>query len=391
MPSSTASSFLWTKRAHKRDGPGLTPLRVLHTESSLGWGGQELRVLAESAGLAERGHEVTIAAPPESRILGEAGKRGIPCRALPIAGKSVAGVLAMRRAFLDLRPSVVNCHSSSDSWTCAFAARFVADPPPLVRTRHISAPIPGNVATRWLYRRATAHVVTTGESLRLQVMRETGLGATRVSSVPTGLDLERFSPGDQGQARAALGLPRESFLVGIVATLRSWKGHRYLVEAVGSIADSDLRLIIVGDGPGRDNLREQVGALSLGKRVIFAGEQADVVPWMRSFDVFVLPSYANEGVPQAIMQAMACGIPVITTSVGAIPEIVRDGETGAVIPVRDSSAIANAIGAMRTDPERWNRFAQSGHREAQARFSSAFMLDGMEAVFESVTKQRRPS
>ncbi len=376
-------------RAPNRDGLVLTSLRVLHAESSLGWGGQELRVLEESAGLAGRGHEVVIAASPESRVLGEARKRGLMHRAVPIAGKSLAGVLAMRRAFIELRPSVVNCHSSADSWLCALAARIVSNPPPIVRTRHISAPIPDNAASRWLYLRATAQVVTTGGSLRDQVMRETGLEAERVISVPTGIDLERFSPGDRAVARTTLGLPSRCFLVGIVATLRSWKGHRYLVEAVASIADRNLHLVIVGDGPGKNNLRDQVRALSIGERVRFAGEQGDVVPWLRALDVFVLPSYANEGVPQAIMQAMACGIPVITTGVGAIPEIVRDDETGAVIPARDSLAIADAITALRLDAGRRIRFAESGRREALQRFSSTVMLDRMEAVFKDATTRRR--
>src|SRR6185369_16226472 len=171
-------------------------------------------------------------------------------------------------------------------------------------------------------RRATARVVTTGEALREQVMRETGLEPQRVLSVPTGVDLQRFSPGDQAAARAWLQLPANAPLVGIVATLRSWKGHRFLVEAMAGAGMEGAQLVIVGDGPGRDNLRAQIDALGLSARVRMAGNQADVVPWLRALDAFALPSYANEGVPQALMQAMAVGIPVVTTPVGAIGELV---------------------------------------------------------------------
>ena len=357
----------------------------------MGWGGQELRVLDESSGMVARGHEVTIAAAPGSRILTAARMRGLAAREMPLAEKSVAGVFAMRRIFLECLPSVVNCHSSTDSWLCALASRITPDPPPLVRTRHISAPIPRNLASRWLYRHATGRVVTTGESLRIQVMNETGLEGNRVDSVPTGIDLERFSPDDKRQARDALGLPAVAYLVGVVATLRSWKGHRFLVDAIGMIDDPDVHLVIVGGGPGRDNLNEQVRALSLGGRVVFAGEQSDVVPWLRALDVFVLPSYANEGVPQAIMQAMACGVPVITTAAGAIPEIVKDDVTGAVVPVRDSAAIMNAILRLRFDTERQTRFSNAGRNVALSRFSSQLMLDRMEAIFMEAAKQRARS
>ena len=385
------SSSHWTSTVRSPDGAVLTALRILHTESSLGWGGQELRVLDEASGMVGRGHEVTIAAAPGSRILKAALTRGLTVLEMPLAGKSVAGVLAMRRTFLECLPSVVNCHSSTDSWVCALAARIMSNPPPLVRTRHISAPIPRNLASRWLYRHATGRVVTTGESLRTQVMHETGLEGNRVDSVPTGIDLQRFSPDYKAPARVAIGLPADAFLVGIVATLRSWKGHRYLVDAIAMIDDPDVRLIVVGGGPGRDNLNEQVRALSIGGRVVFAGEQGDVVPWLRALDVFVLPSYANEGVPQAIMQAMACGVPVITTAAGAIPEIVKDDVTGVVVPVRDSGAIANAITMLRIDAERQTRFSDAGRREALLRFSSRLMLDRMETIFMEAAKRRARS
>jgi glycosyltransferase involved in cell wall biosynthesis len=372
----------------------LTRLRIVHTESSCGWGGQELRIISESQGLIERGHDVSLAAPPESRIFDEARSRGIPVHAVPIARKGVPGFAALRRLLAERRTDVVNTHSSSDTWMAALALSTLGGAPPLVRTRHISAPIPRNPVSRWLYRSATAHVVTTGERLREQVMREAGLAPARVSSIPTGVDLVRFAPGDRTDARERLHLPAESFIVGIVATLRRWKGHRYLVEAfaqaLGSVPKSDPRpgwmLVMVGDGPGADNLRTQVEALGLQSQVRMPGNQDDVVPWLRAFDAFALPSYANEGVPQAIMQAMACGVPVVSTPVGAIGELVREGETGLVVPPQDAAALCRALVLLERDSKLRASLARNAREHVHAHFARGAMLDRMEAVFRSVAR-----
>jgi glycosyltransferase involved in cell wall biosynthesis len=365
-------------------------MRILHTEASGGWGGQELRILAEAQGMARRGHDVLIAAPPESRILAEAQKRRIAARALPIARRSFAALRALRR-LLKMEPvDAVNTHSSTDSWLVALARvglpRFV----PVVRTRHISAPIPDNFFSRWLYTHGADRIVTTGEALRRQVMEQTGVDPRRITSIPTGVDLQRFRPGDRGAARARLGLAREDFLVGIVATLRSWKGHRYLIEAFTLIPDERTKLVIVGTGPQEDSMRRQVESLGLARRVILSGHQDDVVPWLNCFDVFALPSYANEGVPQAIMQAMACGLPIVTTEIGAIGEAARDGVTALMVKPRDAAALAEAITRLREDPDLRARLGEAAGAEAKARFSSEIMLDRMENVFaETVAASRR--
>jgi glycosyltransferase involved in cell wall biosynthesis len=356
-------------------------VKILHTEASCGWGGQEMRILAEAMGMRDRGHAVLIAAPAESRIYAEARKLGLEARALPLARKSIAGLRAMRGLVQAEAPQVVNTHSSSDSWLAALACIGLGNAPAIVRTRHISAPIPSNSLTRWLYVGAAAHIVTTGEALRRQVIAEAAADPTRVTSVPTGIDLGRFRSGDRSAARAALGLGQEDFLVGIVATLRSWKGHRYLLDALARIADARVKAVVVGGGPGEDNLRRQAAALGIGERVTMAGQHEDVVPWLQSFDVFALPSYANEGVPQAIMQAMACGLPVITTAVGAIGEVATDEVTALMVEPQNADALAAAILRLRDDAGLRERLGQAGSAVAQERFSAKVMLDKMERVF----------
>ena len=274
---------------NSEQGRGIAPhpLAIAHTESSDGWGGQEIRILTEAAGMQSRGHRVIVHGAHGSRIVAEAPRFGVPAIALSIGRKRPAGIFAMRRALHATQFDIVNTHSSTDTWLTAAALRFPSRARPvLVRTRHVSVPVPNDTATSWLYRKATMRLITTGESLRATLIRDNGIDPARIESIPTGIDGSRFTPGDRLAARAALGLAAGPRLVGIVATLRSWKGHRYLLDAVARLPDRDVSLVIVGDGPQRAALEAQVDALSLRSRVIFAGQQDDVAPWLRALDVF---------------------------------------------------------------------------------------------------------
>ncbi len=358
-----------------------TRLHVVHTEASLGWGGQEIRILTEARGLIARGHEIELLCPPEARICAEAPNYGVPVTALPIGRKNLRGVIALRQRLAGRRCDVVNTHSSTDSWLAALACAASSSAPPLVRTRHISAAIPDNLATRWLYQRATRSIVTTGERLREQLVRDNGFDPARIVSVPTGVDTSRYHPGDRDAERLRLGLPTGVPIVGIVATLRSWKGHRYLLDAFAQLPDRATWLVIVGDGPQRVAIEQQIPALGLSGRVVLAGNQSDVAPWLRCFDVFALPSYANEGVPQSIVQAMLTALPVVTTDIGSIGEAVQDGSTGLMVPPENTSALAAALERLLGNPALRDQLGTAARTAALQKFSLDAMLDRMEAVF----------
>jgi glycosyltransferase involved in cell wall biosynthesis len=243
-------------------------MRIAHTEASLGWGGQEIRILSESKGLIGRGHEVVLLCPPQARIYAEAPAWQVPVVGVPISKKSLTGVRSLISWFKGNRCDVLSTHSSTDSWLSAFALLLMGRPFPIVRTRHISAPVPRNPFSRWLYTRATAHIVTTGELLKKELVERNGYPAERIESVPTGIDPRRFRPGDRGEARRRLGLPQDTTIVGIVATLRSWKGH-----------PSSSRAGFPDGHPGHRRRRSERGARGAGAgrqrpRVRFAGNQA---------------------------------------------------------------------------------------------------------------------
>ena len=365
----------------------MTRLSIVHTEASLGWGGQEIRILAESQGLMRRGHEIRLICPPEARIYAEAPAWGLPVIAAPIGKKGLVGLKCMLEWFRRNRCDVISTHSSTDSWLAALAMLALGRPIPIVRTRHISAPVPTNALTRWLYTRATSRIVTAGEALRKELIERNRFPAARIDSVPTGIDTARFQPGDRNAARKALGLPVGRPLVGIVATLRSWKGHLYLIEAFAGLPKT-VSLVIVGDGPMRPQLEARVDKLGLRERTVFAGNRTDVVPWLQAVDLFALPSYANEGVPQALVQAMLTGLACVTTGVGSISEVATDGRTALVVPPADIPALRFALSRLLEDGVLRQQLGEAARAHCAAFFSYEGMLEKMEKIYRQVSGRR---
>ncbi len=363
----------------------MTPLSIVHTESSLGWGGQEIRILSESQGLARRGHRVRVLCAHGARLAVEAAAWDVPVETLPIARKNLAGLRAISGWLREHRCDLVNTHSSTDSWLVALARRFGSGAVPVVRTRHISAAVPRNALSRWLYQSATTMIVTTGEALRRQLIEANGFDARRIVSVPTGIDAGHFRPGSRAAARAALGLSPAPILVGIVATLRSWKGHLTLIEALAQLPET-IELVIVGDGPMREVLRARIEALGLEERVRLPGNQADVLPWLHALDVFALPSFANEGVPQALVQAMLCALPCVTTNVGSIAELATHDSTALVVPPQDARALAAAIRRLAETEGLRLELGEAARKHCVENFSYERMLDRMESIYRQVAR-----
>jgi glycosyltransferase involved in cell wall biosynthesis len=146
-----------------------------------------------------------------------------------------------------------------------------------------------------------------------------------------------------------------------------------------------VALVIVGDGPQRAALEALVDQHALRSRVRFAGNQHDVVPWLQAFDVFVLPSYANEGVPQALIQAMLTALPCVTTAAGSISELAKDGETALVVPPQQVAPLGEAIQKLLTDEGLRRRLGEAARRHCEAGFSYQAMLDKMERIYREVS------
>src|SRR5437867_5408840 len=338
---------------------------ILHTEASLGLGGQELRILAETRWLRNHGWGALVACQPGSGLLAEARAAEVDAVAVRMRGVVDLGALwTLRRLMRAHVVSLVHTHSSTDSWLGALAARSLRLP--VVRSRHVSIAI----RSALVYRLAD-RIVTSGEAVRALVVAA-GIPPQRVAAIPPGVDTARFHPTVSGTAvRDELGLGAGEPLVGLVANIRGSKGHNVFLEAAREILTTAprARFLIVGDGVGYEEVRRRLAALGLAERVTMTGFRRDIPEVMAALDVLVLPSIRSEATSQVIPQALAVGTPVVGTTVGGRPELIRDGETGRLVPPADAPALAAAILDLLRDPERPRALARRGQALVLARHS----------------------
>ena len=359
----------------------MVPLTILHTESSLGWGGQEIRIVRESVGMSKRGHRVIIAAPFQSAIFKRAPGEGLEVLPAEFRKKSPRSISQMVSLINQVRPDFVNTHSSSDSWVSSIAAKLSRRGSKIIRTRHLSTPISRSLLSRLIYDLLPEAVMTTGEEIRQRMIHVNGFRASKIYSVPTGIDLQRFNP-----EKTIPAFKTDSFAVGMVGVLRSWKGHLFFLKAIPEILKRvrDAHFYITGDGPQRENIENAIREMSLQEHVSLLGHREDVPEIMASLDLIVHPSYANEGIPQSILQAFAMGKPVIASDIGAIREIVIDRKTGLLIKPGDPQQIAERVTELYNHPNMMARLGNEGRRLVGQEHSIEKMLDKIEALYRRI-------
>lgn len=360
-------------------------MRILHSESSTGWGGQENRTLNEMIAMRERGHEMAVVSRPGARILERALEAGFPTHAVDMRGAlDLPAIIRLRRVMREFRADIVNTHSGRDTELAGIAARSLGKRRPrIVRTRHLALPITSTIT----YRMLTDRVVAVSRFVR-DYLISAGIPSWQVVAVPTGIDLASYAPVvGGGTLRAELGLPDGTVLVGTVAILRVKKGHADLLRAAKLVLRRfpEVHFVIAGDGPQMQNLLRLIGELGLASRVHMLGLRRDVTNVLQSLDLFALPTH-QEALGTAFVEAGAVGLPVVATNVDGVPEVVAQGETGVLVSPGDPAALAEAISGFLEDPVRRRQFGDNAQRRVSRDFSCEIMARRMEELYTGLLK-----
>jgi glycosyltransferase involved in cell wall biosynthesis len=233
-------------------------------------------------------------------------------------------------------------------------------------------------------------VVAVSTPLRRHLIERTRIPASKVAVLPNGIDTARFAPGARsGTIRSHSGIAPDSPLIGCVARLDRIKNHALLLASLKLVLQSlpQTRLVLVGEGPLRQELESLVAEMGLSRSVIFAGAVADTAPLYRDLDVFVLPSL-SEGTSISVLEAMACGVPVVATAVGGTPDLLGGGACGLLVPSGDAAAMASAIIRLLRNSELRSQLAANGRERVTSGFSQLAMVIAYEELYRSILRKK---
>ena len=338
--------------------------------------------MAELDGFRRRGHEVWLLAPARSEIFSRAQTAGIACQPVDYARWKIPFAALKVAAWLRrIRPHVVNPHSSRDGWLVGAAARL-ARVPFIVRTRHFDVPISSKRVSGFVYSRLADHVLTTSPMVTAHFRELFQLPESRVTTLPTGIDVIEFSPLGRRAELAPAAQQKNLPLIGMVSIIRRAKGHETLLAAARQLRDGGLaaHYVIVGEGPYLDKVRATAMNLQLEDCVTFTGVRDDIPAVLRALSVLVIPSL-HEGIPQTGLQALATKTPIVASNVGGIPSIIRHGNTGRLVPPGDAAAIAQALRETLQDTAATQRMCEAGRALVEKKHSLEGMLDQVEALY----------
>jgi glycosyltransferase involved in cell wall biosynthesis len=320
-------------------------IRVLHTEWSNGWGGQEIRVINEMIAVRKEGVDVFLACRDDSVIRRKALENNIKVFTLPFRGNSDFKTLfGLNKIIKTYSIDIINTHSGKDTWVGGLAAKLAGIK--FIRTRHLSNRI-SPARTNFINELAD-YIFTTGESVREDMIKYNRIKPELIQSIPTGIDVDVFDPVlyDREVCRQQFNLQEDEVAIGIIAVLRQFKRHDLFLEMarllVDSYPDKKLVFLLAGDGPQKDNIVSLIDQLELTSKVRMLGHVGQVPELLTALDAFVLSSDSKEGVPQSVMQALLMNKSVVATNSGSTRDLLN-GDNFQLIEAGSVLALVDAI------------------------------------------------
>jgi len=357
----------------------------LHIDTARSWRGGQNQVLLTVLGMRALGHRAMLVAHAAGELRQRA-KEGLDLVPLtPTTEMDLAAAWRLSRLIKQLGPDIVHAHDPHGVAMAALALSMSTQlaKPPLVAARRVDFHLKGNALSRWKYRQVDCFICAS-DAIRAMLVAD-GVPAARAVTVHEGIDLGRVEAAPVADLHAELWLPHHAPLVGNVAALVPHKGQRHLIEAAAVVIQKvpDARFVIAGEGELRPQLERLIKERHLEKHVFLAGFRPDILSVHKAFDIFVMSSI-TEGLGTSLLDAMACGKPIVATTAGGMPEVVADGRTGILVPPRDHETMAAAIVKLLTEETARAEMGAAGLARVRTLFSAERMVQDTLAVYRRV-------
>lgn len=361
-----------------------------YTDSAT-FGGAEEALAILLTGLRERGWQPTLlhnGADGLEPLLERTHRGGVPDHVVAATPEGISGgmrAVALARSLRRDRPDVFHAHLTwpfGCKW--ALAAACAARVPAVLGTAQLFVDIPMTLSRRaqaWGLSRGVDSLIAVSEATRQRYQEALRWPPARTTVIRNAIALHRFEQGTDDAARAALDDGSGRLLALVPARLEEQKGHADLLQAARRL--SGIRLLCAGDGSLRGALEAQARDLGVADRVSFLGFRSDMAELFSACDLVVLPSH-YEGLPLALVEAMAAGRPVIATAVGGTGELVVDGRTGVLVEPGDPEALAAAIERLARNADLRRTYGAAGRARANEQFSAQAMIAAVDAEYRRI-------
>lgn len=314
---------------------------------------------------------------------------------LPGLKSDPEALLWIRRFFHQRAVDIVHVHNRAPLIFAGMAARLLRNRPMVVYSEHNQINRAKGFDRRKFgyYAYLADEMVAVSHDLRRILVDDVKVRAP-VRVIHNGIDGTRFTralhSGARGRTRAELGIGEQDFVFGCAVVHIEQKGLRYLIEAAPEVLRRapEARFVVAGDGPLRGELQQRAQAAGLGDRMIFPGYRSDVPDLVAAFDAYVLPSLW-EGLPLALLEALALGKPIVASRVGGVPEIVEHGVDGFLVPPRDPGALVEHLARVARDGELRERARTRSPAKFTEQFSVEAMVDAHVRLFDELVARRR--
>ncbi len=380
------------------EGPQTTRRKILVVVPQLLVGGTELHLLRVLPALDRRTFQVSVfttQGPGElDAAFREAGLSVISGTGrLPGRIRGILSGLPLVALLRRMRPDVVHFFLPEAYLVGGLAALLTGQGKRVMSRRSLNHYSRARPFVRWLESRLhrRMHAVVGNSRAVLDELTAEGVPPQRLGLIRNGIEAARFAQVDRATARGMLQIPEASLVLAMVASLLPYKGHADLLEALGRVRErlpeGWLPLVAGRDAGLEAGLRARAEALGIGGRIRWLGEVADVPTLLQAADLGLLCSH-EEGFPNAVLEGMAAGLPMIVTDVGGCPEAVQDGVTGRVVPPRDPAALGDAIAELAAAPESRAAMGAAGQNRVAAEFSMEACVAGYERLYHAVLAEK---
>jgi len=380
-------------------------IKIVRVIARLDIGGAPLHVVELGTGLnRDRFESVLVAGvenPGERSLLDYVERRGIHPLIIPeIVGEANFGwrdVVAIAKVYRVLKrenPHIVDTHTAKAGFVGRIAARL-AGVPVVIHTYHghVWRGYYSSIKSRLLQLMEkglalwTDQIITVSESVRQEIAEYDIAPLGKIKVVPLGFDLRAFfdCAERRGPFRKEIGVPPDVPLIGTIGRVVPIKNHRLFLDAAKLVLNAipEARFVVVGDGLIRPDLESYARTRGIAARVVFAGWRRDLPNIYADLDVVVISSI-NEGTPISAIEAMAAERPVVATRVGGVPDIVLDGRTGALVPLGDATAMADAVVHCLRDPGWARQIGEAGRALVTRNFTTQRLVADMEKLYTTL-------